>query len=113
VAIFKAATICLCVQHFNWCDEDGLNSCTASWNQHIPVYCGSCWAHGTLAAIQDRLKIRKGGLGKDVMLSRQALLNCGAFDGFGGGCNGGDPIDVFHYMQKVGILSFNVSKHCT
>lgn len=69
--------------------------------QHIPEYCGSCWAHGTLAALQDRLKIRKGGKGMDVMLSRQALLNCGAFDGFGAGCNGGDPIDVFHYMQKV------------
>jgi hypothetical protein len=37
------------------------------------------------------------------MLSRQALLNCGAFDGFGGGCDGGDPIDVFHYMQKHGL----------
>lgn len=57
VAITRLAPL----QHFNWCDKDGLDLCTASWNQHIPQYCGSCWAHGTLAAIQDRLKIRKGG----------------------------------------------------
>jgi hypothetical protein len=90
-------------KNFNWCDKDGLDLCTASWNQHIPQYCGSCWAHGTLAAIQDRLKIRKGGKGMDVMLARQVLLNCGAFDNFGAGCDGGDVIDAFHYMTKYGL----------
>jgi hypothetical protein len=34
------------------------------------------------------------GKGVDVMLARQTLLNCGAFHGFGNGCDGGDPIDV-------------------
>ena len=38
-----------------------------------------------------------------MMLSRQTLLNCGAYHKMGGGCDGGDPIDVFHYMQKYGI----------
>ena len=28
--------------HFDWCDVDGKSFCTASWNQHIPKYCGSC-----------------------------------------------------------------------
>ena len=37
---------------FNWCDVDGLDLCVPSWNQHIPVYCGACWAHGTLSMIQ-------------------------------------------------------------
>lgn len=37
---------------FNWCDVDGLDLCTSSWNQHIPVYCGACWAHGALSMIQ-------------------------------------------------------------
>ena len=37
------------------------------------------------------------------MLARQALLNCAAFDGFGNGCDGGDVIDVFHYMSKHGL----------
>lgn len=39
----------------------------------------------------------------DVMLARQVMLNCGAFDKFGSGCNGGDVIDVFHYMTKHGL----------
>jgi len=34
------------------------------------------------------------GYGVDTMLSRQTLLNCGGFDNFGGGCDGGDVIDV-------------------
>lgn len=90
---------------FNWCEasEDHPPMCTASWNQHIPQYCGACWAHGTLAAIQDRLKIKKGGQGLDVMLARQVMLNCGAFDNFGAGCDGGDIIDVYHYMTKYGL----------
>lgn len=88
---------------FNWCGEE-LDLCTASWNQHIGQgYCGSCWVHGTLSAIQDRLKIRKNGRGIDVMLARQVLLNCGAFDNFGAGCDGGDVIDTFHYMTKYGL----------
>ena len=28
--------------YFDWCDVDGKSYCTASWNQHIPKYCGSC-----------------------------------------------------------------------
>jgi hypothetical protein len=65
--------------NYTWLDIDGVNMLVSSWNQHIPQYCGSCWLHGTLSMIQDRLKIVKKGLGPDVMLARQALLNCAAF----------------------------------
>lgn len=41
--------------------QGGENMCVVSWNQHIPKYCGACWAHGSLSMIQDRLKIRKKG----------------------------------------------------
>ena len=37
------------------------------------------------------------------MLSRQTLLNCAAYEGMGTGCDGGDVIDVFHYMAKFGL----------
>lgn len=40
--------------HFNWCDVNGPDMCVPSWNQHIPVYCGACWAHGALSMIQVR-----------------------------------------------------------
>lgn len=53
--------------------------------------------------LQDRLKITKGGLGPDVMLARQVVLNCGAFYNMGGGCDGGDVIDVLHYAREFGM----------
>ncbi|KAK9844141.1 hypothetical protein WJX81_005676 [Elliptochloris bilobata] len=66
--------------------------------------------------IQDRLKIAKAGRGPDVLLSRQTMLNCGAFEGNGAGCDGGDPIDVFKYMVKFGLpdntcLSYSATDH--
>jgi hypothetical protein len=88
--------------HFR-CDVDGEDWCVTSWNQHIPIYCGSCWAHGTLSMINDRLKIKKKGKGPDVMLARQSLLNCGHYEKMGHGCDGGDVIDVMEFMSKFGL----------
>lgn len=87
-----------------------------SWNQHEPIYCGSCYAHATLSMISDRLKIVKDGAAPDVMLSRQTFLNCAAPKGFGGGCDGGDVADVFGYMSKYGLpdescLTYNATDH--
>ncbi|EIE22506.1 cysteine proteinase [Coccomyxa subellipsoidea C-169] len=90
-------------RRFDWSDVDGQNLIVSSWGQHQPIYCGSCWVHGTLSMVQDRLKISKKGKGPDVMLGRQSLLNCAAYEGMGAGCDGGDPIDVFRYMAKFGL----------
>ncbi len=91
-------------KEFTWLDVDGKNLLAPSWNQHIPQYCGSCWLHGTLSMIQDRLKIQKKGIGPDVMLARQSLLNCAAFHDYGAGCDGGDVIDVLRYMAHYLIF---------
>jgi len=45
--------------------------------QHLPQYCGSCWAHGALSSLADRIKIARLGQGDDINLAIQFILNCG------------------------------------
>jgi len=86
---------------FSWCDNDGVNYCTPSLNQHIPQYCGSCWAHGSLSALADRIKIARKAQGIDIQLSVQHLLNCGN----AGSCHGGSLDGPYQwiYSQPDGI----------
>jgi len=91
---------------FDWRDVHGQNFATSDVNQHIPTYCGSCWIHGTVAALNDRIKIMRGRRFPDVMLSRQALMNCVPDPSGKGpppGCKGGDAwmIHKFMHEQKV------------
>jgi len=90
-------------EQYDWCDVDGQSYCTASWNQHQPKYCGACWVHGTLSAVNDRIKVQRQAKGIDVMLARQVLLNCGNKYGFGNGCHGGESADVFEFMRLLGL----------
>jgi len=46
-------------------------------NQHIPIYCGSCWAHGAISSLEDRIKIARKAASPDIKLSIQMILNCG------------------------------------
>lgn len=47
--------------NFNWGDNNGVNYLTRLKNQHIPVYCGSCWSQGTTSAISDRISVMRKG----------------------------------------------------
>jgi cathepsin X len=80
----------------NWCDKDGVNYCTIMLNQHIPQYCGSCWAHGATSALADRIKIARKAQGIDIQLSVQHVLNCGN----AGSCHGGDAGAAYQWIQK-------------
>ena len=94
---------------FTWGNKDGVNYLTPSLNQHIPQYCGSCWAHGSVSALQDRIKIaRKGNVGHaDIQLSVQHVLNCGNFTGptpddyNPGSCHGGDPDALYQWLANL------------
>ena len=46
-------------ESFTWKNVDGVNYVTKMLNQHIPTYCGSCWAHGTMSSLADRIKIAR------------------------------------------------------
>lgn len=84
-------------ESFTWCDKDGVNYCTMSRNQHIPQYCGSCWAHGSVSALGDRIKIARGGKGIDINLSVQHILNCGRV----GSCHGGSVTGPYQWLKRI------------
>eukprot|EP00187_Rhodella_violacea_P017304 CAMPEP_0184722890 /NCGR_PEP_ID=MMETSP0314-20130426/23597_1 /TAXON_ID=38298 /ORGANISM="Rhodella maculata, Strain CCMP 736" /LENGTH=443 /DNA_ID=CAMNT_0027187579 /DNA_START=1 /DNA_END=1332 /DNA_ORIENTATION=+ len=87
---------------FDWSNVGGVNYLTPNWNQHIPIYCGSCFLHGALSTFQDRLRVKRGLQGLDVVMGRQTMLNCMEHEGYSKGCGGGDAIDVYWYLSEFG-----------
>lgn len=83
--------------NFTWGDQNGVSYLTRSLNQHIPQYCGSCWAHGALSALADRIKIARKAQGEDVNLSVQYILNCGTR--VAGSCHGGSASGVYDFIK--------------
>jgi cathepsin X len=82
---------------FTWCNKDGVNYCTMSRNQHIPQYCGSCWAHGSVSALGDRVKIARGAKGIDINVAVQHILNCGNV----GSCHGGSVDGPYQWLHEI------------
>jgi len=82
---------------WDWRNKDGVNYCTMNLNQHIPQYCGSCWAHGSVSALGDRIKIARGGKGIDVNVAVQHILNCGGV----GSCHGGSVDGPYQWLAGI------------
>lgn len=75
-----------------------------SWhvNQHLPQYCGSCWAQAGAASIADRIRLGTENEFPKVALAVQVLLNCYAE----GSCNGGWGAGPYEFAHKHGIPEF-------
>ena len=82
-------------REYFWGNVNGTNFLTETRNQHIPQYCGSCWAMGTTSSLSDRIKIAQNGGYPETILSPQVMVNCQ----YGGSCEGGDPYEDYEDMM--------------
>jgi hypothetical protein len=64
---------------FSWANVNGRSYLTKSLNQHIPQYCGSCWAHSALSSLADRIQIARTDHGDEINLSVQYLVRSDPF----------------------------------
>eukprot|EP01137_Pigoraptor_chileana_P015073 Opistho-2@70542 len=87
--------------NFDWRNVNGTNFLTRNLNQHIPVYCGSCWAHGSMSSLGDRIKIARNAAWPDIIPAIQVILNC-ATD-VAGSCYGGDPLATYSFVHDNGV----------
>ena len=92
----------------DWRWKDGQRFTTWSRNQHIPNYCGSCWAMATTSALSDRIMIQQNNTFPEWDLSPQVLLDC---DKSNHGCHGGDSNQAYQYILENGITSDTCSPY--
>ena len=52
-----------------WNNVDGTNYLTNLKNQHIPQYCGSCWAQAASSSLSDRIKIARKAAWPDINIA--------------------------------------------
>lgn len=85
---------------FFWGNVSHVNYLSPIRNQHVPVYCGSCWAHAATSSLTDRYTIQTGATWPGpVLLSVQNVIDCGQ----AGSCQGGWDSGVYKYAEEYGI----------
>jgi cathepsin X len=73
--------------------------------QHVPQYCGSCWAHGALSSLGDRIKVARNMTGDEINLSIQYILNCATETA--GSCHGGSHTGVYEFITRTGFVPYD------
>ena len=56
---------------WHWGSVEGMNYLTQAKNQHIPQYCGSCWAQAATSSLSDRIKIARKAAWPDINIAPQ------------------------------------------
>ena len=93
--------------NFSWRDHPLEGSVvTKNLNQHIPQYCGACWAHGSMSTLADRVKLGRAAIGGDAKAgpeinpSIQVMINCGKEEA--GSCDGGSVLGAWQWTKEFG-----------
>ena len=83
---------------FDWRDRDGVNFVSPIRNQE---QCGSCYAFGSMAMMESRLRILTNNT-LQVVLSTQDVVSCSEYSQ---GCEGGFPYLIAgKYAQDFGVV---------
>ena len=80
-----------------WNDVNGKSLVTTVRQQHIPQYCGSCWAQAASSSLGDRIKIARKGAWPEINIAPQVLISCETPDD---GCHGGYALNAFKWMSE-------------
>ena len=67
--------------------------------------CGSCWAHGTTEAFNDRMCIATQGAFQELMSVSDTAGCCNGTECFSFGCNGGQVATPWAWFKRDGVVS--------
>lgn len=93
---------------FHWGNVNGVNFLSQLRNQHIPYYCGACWAFASTSVVSDRINIMRGGKWPEVNIAPQVLLSCNQKNN---GCHGGSCMRAYQWMNENDISDESCSPY--
>ena len=104
----KALTPVNAPASWEWNNVNGANMVTTVRQQHIPQYCGSCWAQAAASSVSDRIKIARGGAWPEINIAPQVLISCEMKDD---GCFGGYALNAYEFMAENEITDETCSTY--